>query len=331
MPSIRRQVLLHVLSLVVGLGLVVVIGWHAGLNRVLGDLGRLSPWILVPLSIVYAISWAFRGLRMGKIIGILGGRMGFLESTGVELLGDLANQIIPAKLGDVTKVVYLRRKRCLDTGSGVTAALLVRLSDLLAVSLMTLASLVLVTGEALSGLSVVVLAVAAVIAVVTGGTILFMRKPSVFSVLLAGPLRKHRPAVEGLAGRLRGDPGGLLTVLLQSCLVWAFDILTLYLFLDAFGVDLGFARTAFVLLMSNLMKIIPLTPNGIGVYEGAMVVLLGRFAIPESTAFTIAVLDHAFMNAFSLVLSVIALYGLGIRLSGLKSLTGGEELQAGER
>jgi glycosyltransferase AglD len=326
-----RKRLFHGLSLVLGVGLVVAIGWHAGLQRVLGDLGRLSPWILVPLSVVYAVSWAFRGLRMKKIIHILGGRMGFLESTGVELLGDLANQVIPAKLGDVTKVVYLRRKRCLDTGAGVMASLLVRLSDLLAVSLMTMASLVLVTGEALSGLSAVVLAVAGVIAVATGGTVLFMRRPSVFTVLLAGPLRKHRPSVEVLAGRLRGDPGGLLTVLLQSCLVWVFDILTLYIFLDAFDVNLGFARTAFVLLLSNLMKIIPLTPNGIGVYEGAMVVLLGRFAIPQSTAFTIGVLDHAFMNVFSLLLSVIALYGLGIRLSGLKSLTGDEELQAGER
>lgn len=326
-----RKRLIHGLSLVLGLGLVGFIGWHAGLHRVLGDLGRLSPWILLPLCVVYTISWAFRGLRMRTVIRLLGGRMGFLESTGVELVGDLANQIIPAKLGDVTKVVYLRRRRCLETGAGVMAALLVRLADLLAVSLMTLVSLILVTGESPSGLTAILLSVVGVVVAVIGGTLLFMRKPSVFTILLAGPLRKHRDSVVALSRHLRGETGRLLNVLGQSCLVWIFDILTLYIFLDAFDVHLGATRTAFVLLLSNLMKIIPLTPNGIGIYEGAMVVLLGGFGIAESTAFTIGVLDHAFMNVFSLLLSVIALYRLGIGMAGLGRLAGEEGDQAGER
>jgi len=328
--GVRRR-LLHLLSLLLGLGLVVGIGWHAGLHRVLGDLASLSPWILLPLCAVYGISWALRGLRMRLLVRLLGGRMGFLESTGVELVGDLANQVIPAKLGDVTKVVYLRRRRRLETGAGVTAALLVRLADLLAVSLMALASLGLVTGEVLSGLPGVVPAVAAIIAVITAGTLVFTRRPGAFTLLLPGPLRRHRDTVTEIAGRLRRAPRSLFLVLFQSCLVWVFDILTLYVFLDAFGVSLGFARTAFVLLLSNLMKIVPLTPNGIGVYEGAMVVLLGRFGVAESTAFTIGVLDHAFMNVFSLILSLVALYGLGIGASGLRGLAGEEDPQAGER
>ncbi len=324
-----RRRLLHLLSLLLGLGMVVAIGWHAGLPEVLGDIATLSPLILLPLCVVYGISWVFRGLRQKAVLAIMGARAGFLESTGMELMSDLANHVIPAKLGDAVKVVYVRRRGYLGTGRAVFAAFLVRVSDLVAVMLMTLASLVFVSASTSSRYGSLLMVMSGLLALIVASGTFFLLYPERMSRLLRGPLARFRPSVMELSSMLTARPLVLAGVLGQSLLVWVFDILTLFVFLQAFGVRLGFPETAFVLLLSNLMKVIPLTPNGLGLYEGAMVVLLGAFGVERSMAFSIGVLDHGFMNLFSLALSFVAVYTMGLGLAGLRKMASEREAEAG--
>jgi glycosyltransferase AglD len=314
--SNRGRAILWILSAIAGMGILVLIAMKTGFREFLDNLQLISPWVLIPLVLVYSISWLFRGLRLKQILHLTGVDAGLFKSLGIELLADLPNQLVPAKLGDSVKVIYLHRSGMMDYRKGTFTAFIVRVMDLAAVIILALVSAVFVSRSVAGGHILYLLAISLlmIILVLTGW--IFTFRPALFRKFLFGPLRGLRDSACELAGQLRAAPGRLLSIFTVSILVWIFDILTLLIFLLVLGIKLSFAETAFVMLLSTVAKIVPLTPNGLGLYEGMMVVLLAGFGINESTAFTVAVLDHGFMNIFSMLLSLIAVYSMGLGLKG---------------
>jgi uncharacterized membrane protein YbhN (UPF0104 family) len=296
----------------------------AGFAEALDRLGTLSAGILLPLFIVYSMSWVMRGLRLKLLVKDLQGSLGFLPALGTELVADLANQVIPARLGDAAKVVLLRRRGVLEVVAGTFAAFMARVGDLAAVTLMMLGCLPFLASSATRGLTWYMVAAGALVLAAAGIVFLLAGRPRVLAVAVPARMPGLRRQVLRLGRLVRSRPWGILRLLAVSCLVWIFDILTLYIFLRAFGVALSPAETGFVLLASNLTKAFPLTPNGLGVYEGAMVVLLGAFGVAEPVAFAVAVLDHAYMNVHSLIMSGVALLLMGTGPGGLRALADGD-------
>lgn len=318
----KRKAVIHVVSSLVGVGLLVLIASKTGFDQFLQNLREINPVVLIPLIIVYSISWLLRGLRFKRILILLNAELGLFKALGIELIADLVNQFIPAKLGDSVKVLYMHRMGILNYASGTFAAFLVRAMDLTAVILLALFSVVFVSGSVAAGYLSYIITMSALVLLLALTGWIFVFYPSVFQKILIGPFKKLRPSVTELADQMKQNPRQLILILLESMLVWMFDILTLFIFLQVFGVKLSFPETAFVMLFSTVTKILPLTPNGLGVYEGMMVVLLTGFGVVESTAFTIAVLDHSFMNLYSILLSVIALYSLQLGFKEIKQLAG---------
>ncbi len=316
----RRKIAIHVISAVAGIGILVLIAVKTGFEQFVHNLHEIQPVVVIPLVVVYSISWLFRGIRFRSILALLNVKTGLFRALGIELVADLANQVIPAKLGDSVKVLYMHKTGMLNYVGGTFAAFLVRAMDLAAVILLALFSVVFVSGSVAANYLSYIVTISVLLIILTFTGWLFVFRPSIFQKILIGPLRKLRDSVTELADQMRQNPGRLFAILLVSMLIWIFDILTLFIFLLVFSVKLSFAEASFVMLLSTVTKILPLTPNGLGVYEGMMVVILTGFGVSESTSFTIAVLDHGFMNVYSILLSVIAVYSLGLGFKGIKQL-----------
>jgi uncharacterized protein (TIRG00374 family) len=316
------RVWLHRLSMLLGAAIIVYVGSRIGISDALEQAGTLSPLVLLPLVAVYSVSWAIRGLRLKLLVGDLGGRTGFPMALGTELVADLANQVLPARLGDVAKVALMKQRGVLDAVPGTFAAFMVRFGDLAAVTLLMLGCVPFLGGGTASGFAPWIAAAGGLVLLSALAVFLYAVRPKAFARAVPSKLPGLRRQVLRLGRHIRQSPSAALKLLAVSALVWIFDIMTLFVLLRAFHVSLSPAATGFVLLASNLTKAFPLTPNGLGVYEGAMVVLLGAFAVPESTAFAIAVIDHVFMNAMSFVMSAAALGMLGIRPGRLRDLAG---------
>lgn len=314
--SNRGKALLWILSAIAGMGILVLIAMKTGLREFLENLRLINPWVLAPLVLVYSISWLFRGLRLKQILHLTGVDAGLFKSLGIELLADLPNQLVPAKLGDSVKVIYLHRSGMMDYRKGTFTAFLVRVMDLGAVIILALVSTAFVSASVAGGHLSYLIAISVLMVILISTGWIFTFRPASFQKLLIGPLKGLRESASELSEQLRDSPGRLLSIFTVSLLVWIFDILTLLIFLLVLGIRLSFAETTFVMLLSTVAKIVPLTPNGLGLYEGMMVVLLAGFGVNESTAFTVAILDHGFMNIFSLLLSLIAVHSLGLGLKG---------------
>jgi len=310
----------HLFSALAGFGILVFIASRVGYSQFIQSVQQVNPLVLIPLTLVYTVSWVFRGLRFRKLLHIMNVKSTLLSAMSIELIADLANHVIPAKLGDSVKVLYMHKTGMLNYTSGTFVAFMVRAVDLCAVLVLALFSTIFVSRIVVASYMSYVTAMLILMFLLVSTGLMFVFHSGMFQKLLTGPLRKHRSSVAELADLIKKKPRQVACVLAQSVAVWAFDILTLFTLLVAFRVNLSLTETAFVMLLSTVTKILPLTPNGVGVYEGAMVVLLTGFSVSESTSFTVAVLDHGFMNLFSVLLSVLAMYHLKLGFGGMKKL-----------
>jgi len=312
--------LFHLISILFGVGLIVSIGHYIGIQEFLIEFKKIKIIALIPLIIIYSFSWFFRATRLKKITNIFKKDISITDSLCIEVLGNFANFIFPAKLGDVSKIIYLKKRKDLSYKQATFSALLVRIMDLIAVLSLTLVSTLFISKRIISNFSLYISLLITIFILIAIFILIFYIKPSVYYFFFIGPLKKILPIVKRLRSLMMTSLSSLIAVYCISLLVWTFDVLTLYIFFIMYKINLSIIEIAFVLFLSNLIKTIPITPNGIGFYEGIMVVLLVAFGATQGLAFTVALLDHGFMNLYTLLLGFFALYKLKINLSQISNL-----------
>ena len=98
----------------------------------------------------------------------------------------------------------------------------------------------------------------------------------------------------------------------SSLAIWTLDVVTAILVFQAFGTGLPLvplvALSFFAVSVGNLAKVLPLSPGGIGLYEGAFTLLVVVLApaltgvtVAASVALAVSVVDHAVKNVVTLV------------------------------
>lgn len=103
----------------------------------------------------------------------------------------------------------------------------------------------------------------------------------------------------------RRRPGPLVVALALSVPFYGISIGFQFLLLDAVGADLGFFEVALVAPVVQLIGLLPLAPNGLGLVEGAFVLFYMQAGVPAELALAAALLRRALSFAVSLIGGVI--------------------------
>ena len=223
------------------------------------------------------------------------------------LIGYMANNLLPARLGEFVRAYSLGQKEGIGT-SAVFASLVVdRLCDgftVLLVLLITFFTIRLPAGmeQIQNGL-------------VTGGYVTFALYLSViaFLVLLkkrtdwtvrlvARVVKPVSPRLADRAVSLLGSfisgiripttPAGVSAILASSLLVWASAIWPIDLVLRSFGVVLPMAASMFIVVFLVFAVMVPASPGFVGTYHFACVTALSAFEIGSEKALSIAIVTH---------------------------------------
>jgi uncharacterized membrane protein YbhN (UPF0104 family) len=119
-----------------------------------------------------------------------------------------------------------------------------------------------------------------------------------------------------------GDRGAFLRVGLGSLVIWVVDVLTALVVFAAFpgpGTEITASLVAaafFAVSVGNLAKILPLSPGGIGLYEGAFtLIVVGLTTISAPTALAISIVDHAVKNAVTILGGLVSMTWLNVSLT----------------
>jgi hypothetical protein len=218
-------------------------------------------------------------------------RASLIESIEAVFLGLGVNNMLPIKLGEVAKAIFLQKKVRIPLGEGLNIVFWERFSDLNALLILV-------------GISVA----------------FFMKKSPLFLVLfgiVAGIwcfLLIHKQGLKiiekvlrvmnlGRMERLinefllhikdRLQPRFLLILAVHTIVVWIFLVSVPYVIIwNVSGLNLSFGQILMVVIISSLGMAVPSLPGAIGVYEASIVVSLTYLGVAKEEALATAVILH---------------------------------------
>lgn len=342
-PRITRttSVVAGLLLVVAALALMTV---YLDPTEVIAEMRRADTTLVGVAAVLYALSWPLRGYRYRDILAELGfnEHVGFL--TGAVFISQTGNLVFPARAGDAVRAYVVKMRRGIPYASGFASLAAERVFDLL--TLAGLAGFVLVGYAATGRLGEVVTAIgggteAGRVAVLVAAGVGLAAIAAVVGIVLSARSDTNRvralvtrissdsygeyvaSVMERFVGdvqRVGGDPAAFSRVALSSVVIWTLDVLVAALVLAAFGVGLDTVTLLsvcfFAVSVGNLAKVLPLSPGGIGLYEGAFTaIVVGLTPIGPAVALGAAVLDHGLKNLVTVAGGVTSMLALNVSLT----------------
>ncbi|RRJ31060.1 flippase-like domain-containing protein [Halocatena pleomorpha] len=343
-PRITRGVTIvgGVLLVVAAIALMSV---YIDPTEVINEMQQANPWYLAGGAVVYLFSWPLRGMRYRDILR----EQGYTENTwfltGAVFISQTGNLVIPARIGDAVRAYVVKMRREIPYASGFASLAVERVFDLLTI---TVLSAVVFLGLAVSSVDVWQLGsvfqngsqsgrtalivafgvgVAAIIA--TFAIILSARSDrnyirSAITAASSDTYADHMAsAVERFAGDIQtvtNSPSAFVRVGVSSIAIWTLDVVTALFVFAAFDIDLALttfiAVGFFAVSVGNLAKVLPLSPNGVGLYEAAFSIIVVVFTpVVGPTAFAAATVDHAVKNVMTVVGGIVSTFVLNVSLT----------------
>jgi len=223
------------------------------------------------------------------------------------IIGYMANNLLPARLGEFVRAYILAQREQLETPSVFASLVIDRLFDGLTVLLMllvTLFTLQLPQGMADAGTALKlggmitfllycgVLLFLFLLKRQTMRTLSFVRK-----LLKPFPQRVTDRSIPMLGSfiagiRMSSKGGHIAAVLVSSVMIWTFAVIPVDLILQGFNIHLPITASMFIMVLLVFAVMVPASPGFIGTYHYACFKGLSVFGIAESTSISIALIIH---------------------------------------
>jgi uncharacterized protein (TIRG00374 family) len=257
---------------------------------------------------------ALRALRWQRLLRPIA-TVRYPPMLGYLLIGYLANNVLPARLGELVRSHYLGDREGISRASALGTVVVERVVDLVAVvAIASVALLVLsvrgivasavLVGAAVTGLFLVVLALG----------IVAHRLPGADRVRTAV---ERWPQVRELASRLQGGlavagkPRTLAEALAVSATAWTVAILAWAAVGQSIGLQLSIGEAALIASGVALASAVPAGPSNLGTFELAAVEIGKAIGVPADSAFALALIVHATILVVTSIGGGIALTRIG--------------------
>ena len=236
---------------------------------------------------------------------------------GYLLVGYVANNVLPARLGELVRSHYLGDREGISRASALGTVVVERVVDLVAVvGIASVALLVLSVRGVVASAVFVGAAVAGLFLVALALGIVAHRLPGADR---AGTFVERWPKVGELARSLQGawrSPAGRgrsSRRSLASAAAWSCSILAFAAVGQSIGVELSIGQAALIASGVALASAVPAGPSNLGTFELAAVEIGKAIGVPADSAFALALIVHATILVVTSVGGGIAFARLGWR------------------
>ncbi len=300
------------------------------LYRVWGDLlltleHAELPFLFAAIGICVA-AWILRGVRYQFILKGLGIPVRLAFSTACIFISQTANLIVPARLGDLVRMLILKRSDDVTYSQGFSSIVVERVFDVLMIAVLGAIAL----PFTLAALAVPDWFITIIIVPLAAGGVFF-------AVLLwSGRIESENRIVAAVRRMLDEvkqaslHPRALAVLSGSSLIIWIVDVLVCFAVVFMFREPVSFGIVVLAIVIGNLVKAVPITPGGVGTYELALVLTFGLAGVPTVTATLIAVIDHLIKNMVTLVGGVGSIYYFGDWSKGILKTVLREDIEKEE-
>ena len=233
------------------------------------------------------------------------------------LVGYLANNVLPARLGELVRCHYMGDRQGLSRATVLGTVVVERVVDIaVVVAIAAVAILVLSVRGTVASAVLVGLAIGVLLAVALAIGIAAHRLPGADRVARAA---ERWPQVRDVTSRLRaglavaGRPRTLAMALALTGVAWAATLLAFAAAGQAVGVQLTIGQASLLASGVALASAIPAGPASLGTFELAAVRIGQALGVASASAFAIGLLVHGAILIITSAGGVVALVRLGWR------------------
>jgi uncharacterized protein (TIRG00374 family) len=273
-------------------------------DDLLNSLAYIVPAYLVIAVGICLAAWAIRGFRYSTILKSLTYRVGVLVSTACIFVSQTANLVVPARLGDFIRVFILNHEYQTTYSEGVSSVVVERVFDIVTVALLGAAALFFVFNVPTIYYWTILLPLVA--GIVFFGFLLCIGKCSAKN--------KYIQIVLTMLHEIRRASLSIRSILvlgITSLFAWLFDILVCLAVALMFGQLIPFPVIVLAVVIGNLVKAVPITPGGIGIYEASLWAIFELAGVPHAIAALIAIIDHLIKNLVTFAGGIVSVYLFG--------------------
>jgi hypothetical protein len=312
------------LAFVLALILIGAMLLFVGIDNLSTQLQEMEWKYFIPIIVVYFSTWVIRGERWRLVLQSSSIIISRSNSIKLTFVGYMINLFTPAKLGEFGRVAGLTKVTGeKNLSKSVGTVVVDHFFDFLMVIIFLLTSLFFISTEKLPYWIQVTIWIALIVAIF-GTTLLFVlaKKPLLFQTLSSKMPNKIQTHAENLIKGVSDafNHPKLPLILLFSCYIWVGEVFVTFMILLGLGVNIPIYFVIFSLMIANLTKIIPITPGGMGVFEGVLAVSLVLFNVDKEEASIAAILDHFIKNIVVLIGGIISAITLSINVFLLQEI-----------
>jgi glycosyltransferase AglD len=273
-------------------------------DDLLDTLRYIEPLYLIPAIIICLTAWFVRGGRYASILKSLKIEVSLLFSTACIYLSQAVNFIIPARLGDLIRVVLIRHDYEATVSQGISSIVVERIFDIITVAFLGLISILFVLNVPDWMISLII------IPLLLGG---------VFFVLIIYMNRlksdnKYLMYILTMVNEVKTaslTPKSLVLLIISSIVIWLLDSSICLCVADMFEQQIPIPVIILAIVAGNLVKAVPLTPGGMGTYELSLALIFEASGVAPAVATLIAVIDHLIKNLITLFGGVASIFYFG--------------------
>lgn len=306
-----KQYFKHIISFTFGICILAAMIHYGDIDDFVDKISNMSKSLLLVSIFIYTISWIFRVLRLKSVTAHFKANINFKDLFKLNISGYALNVILPAKIGDIVRVFYLK-SHSMKIEDSLASIIFIRILDLMATGLLAMSFIFI--GFKIPIINKYASLLLGFCLLIFLGLIIFKKVISFSHILdvienkitfkfTKGLIKIGKGVHVGLSG-LFVTHRILIKCILISLFIWFFEILTCYFVALSLNIYVPIYFMIFGVALANIAKILPATPGGIGFYEGTIVIIFSAANVGYNDALSIAILDHFIKNLFIVILGV---------------------------
>ena len=263
--------------------------------------------VCLTIFIVF-LGQVFLSIRWQKLT-----KLSFKSAFETTIVSSFLNMVLPAKLGEVSKILYLK-KFYNQAINKISASLFVeRFFDIIMLGIIMLMFFYFYFQNEILENSIISLILFIFLCLI------FFKLPIFKKLLKKIPIKFVRVYSQKLYNNINKILNSPFEIIFWSLMVWGSYFLANGVFYY-YGVkfDLDFIQIFEIFLFSSIVLSISITPGGIATYEAAMVFVLSKYGIDKENAFMASFVYHFILYFVDFILFGIFLFVKDLKFKDLK-------------
>lgn len=315
-PSHVRRWLYMLSSVLIGALFLYLTARNVDLEQALATIYAINGWWIMPLTLVYILTFILRGLRW-QLMFPDESRPSLRHAIDAFMIGRVCNNFLPGRLGELIRATVMGKilPRVGLSGS-VATIVLEKIFDAFAVLVLLGVALFfapLPPWLSNAGLAMIIVLPAMLLAlVIVDKADAHISHPSegatsagIIVRLMAFVRQILQKFSTGLFALRTAHHFTLLSAL--TLFIWGWEVIILFICLQAFSIPVPFTAALVTLVFLCVGSMLPAAPGFIGTYQLFIVAALQLYSIPDTNAFALSVFLNLYVIILTLILGVVAI------------------------